>query len=137
MSRVIRPRLAEMGRRMQARREEHKWSQTEMITRLEAAGIEWAGSKTMSRAAYSHWETGRADVPSSALVTLADVLQVSVGYLTGEQSAGEWQDELAMQFYNGMALELKPTALATLKTLFEASDRLQTTYGRKPPEDTE
>lgn len=131
MSRLIRPKLAEMGRRMQARREEHKWSQAEVITRLEEAGIE------MTRAAYSHWETGRADIPSSALSAIAKILELPSSYLLGEQSPGEWQDEKAMEFYNGIAPELKPTAYATLKTLFEASDRRQTTHGRKASEEDE
>jgi transcriptional regulator with XRE-family HTH domain len=125
VARELKPRLVAMGRRLQARREELQWSQHDVILKLGGAGIE------MTRAAYSHWETGRADIPSSALAILADLLDISVGYLLGQQSAGEWIDEQAMQFYNGTSSELRGAAMAALKALFEASDRKGTTHGRK------
>lgn len=125
MSRIIRPQLVEMGRRMQARRDEHKWSQQDVITRLETAGIE------MTRAAYSHWETGRADIPSSALSAIAKILMIPAAYLLGEKSEDSWLDEEAMEFYNGTSPELRVAARATLKALFEESDRQRTTHGHK------
>ena len=130
MARVLKPQLIALGRRMKARREELQWSQQEVIMKLEQTGIE------MTRAAYSHWETGRADIPSSALASIAGILKMSAGYLLGQQSEEEWVDERAMQFYNDIPPELRPTALATLRALCAASDRSRTTHGRKA-EDTE
>lgn len=128
MPRELKPHLIAMGRRMQARREELKWSQQDVILKLDKAGIE------MTRAAYSHWETGRADMPSSALAAIARVLEISAGYLLGEVREAEWMDERAMMFYNGTAPDLKLTAVATLRTLFEESDRRRTTHGRQVPD---
>jgi transcriptional regulator with XRE-family HTH domain len=123
--RELKPQLVAMGRRMQARREEQKWSQQDVILKLETAGIE------MTRAAYSHWETGRADMPSSALAAIAKVLEIPAGYLLGEMRETEWMDERAMAFYKGTAPDLRLAAVATLKALFEESDRRRTTHGRQ------
>lgn len=131
MSREIRPELVARGRRIQLRREELQWSQQDMITKLEQAGIDWAGSRTMTRAAYSHWETGRADIPASALAAVANVLEIPVAYLLGQQSQEEWFDVQAMQYYRGTSEELKPAALAALEALFRMSDQSRTTHGRK------
>jgi len=125
MARELRPQLVAMGRRLQARRDELQWSQQDVITKLEQEGIE------MTRAAYSHWETGRADIPSSALLVIADLMDLRASYLLGQQSETEWMDEQAMKFYHGTSQELRPAALATLKALCEASDRSRTTHGRK------
>ncbi|MCW3095754.1 MAG: Helix-turn-helix domain [Chthonomonadaceae bacterium] len=125
MARELKPQLVAMGRRMQARRDELHWSQQDVILKLEQAGIE------ITRAAYSHWETGRADIPSSALAVIANILSIPANYLLGQQSETEWLDEQAMLFYKGTSPDLRPTALATLKALFEASDRQRTTHGRK------
>lgn len=125
MARELKPLLVAMGKRMQGRREELRWSQQDVILKLEQEGIE------MTRAAYSHWETGRADIPTSALAAIARILETPVNYLIGQQSEGEWLDEQAMLFYNGMEPHLRPTALATLKALCDASDRSRTTHGRK------
>lgn len=128
MARELKPQLVAMGRRMQARREELHWSQQDVITKLEQKGIE------ITRAAYSHWETGRADIPSSALAVAASILQLPANYLLGQQTETEWVDEQAMLFYNGTSPDLRLTAVATLKALWEASDRQRTTHGRKAPE---
>ncbi len=125
MARTLKPQLVAMGKRMQVRREELQWSQQEVIQKLEQAGIE------MTRAAYSHWETGRADIPSSALAKIATILTIPANYLLGQTSEEEWMDEQAMIFFNGTSPQLKQTAVATLKALFEASDRERTTHGRK------
>lgn len=130
MARTLKPLLVAMGKRLQARREELHWSQQDVITKLDEAGIE------MTRAAYSHWETGRADIPSTALAAVARIMDISVNYLLGQTSESEWLDEQAMQFYNGTAPNLRPAAVATLRALFEASDRSRTTHGRKA-EDTD
>lgn len=125
MARELKPQLVAMGRRLQTRREELQWSQYDVVTKLEQLGIE------MTRAAYSHWENGRADIPASALAAIAHILNLPANYLLGQQSETEWQDEQAMLFYNGTSPDLRPTAVATLKALFEASDRQRTTHGRK------
>ena len=125
MARILKPELVAMGKRMQARRENLHWSQAEVVTKLEQTGIE------MTRAAYSHWETGRADIPASALAIIANILELPANYLLGQQSEEQWMDEQAMLFFNGVSPDLKRTAVATLKALFEESDRQRTTHGRK------
>jgi transcriptional regulator with XRE-family HTH domain len=125
VARELKPQLVAIGRRLQSRREELRWSQQDVIVKLEQAGIE------MTRAAYSHWETGRADIPSSALAAIADIFSIPATYLLGQQSDSEWMDEQAMIFYKGTSEKYRPAALATLKALFEESDRERTTHGRK------
>ena len=131
MSRILHPEMIALGKRIQARREEKQWSQEEMLTKLQQHGFD------VTRGAYSHWETGRVNLPALAVIALTDVLDLSADYLLGKQSEEEWLDDEVIQWYRAMCPDFRNAARAAMKALCEASDRQRTTHGRKAPDTAE
>lgn len=101
-----------MSNRIRARREYLQLSQEAVASAL-----------SMSPVGYGHWERDRTEPSASQLKELAKVLHVSVSYLVGEQPREQFEDEEAARWYNGLPPHLRPAARATLRALYEQSDR--------------
>jgi len=125
MSRILNPEMVALGKRIQARREQKQWSQQDMLTKLQQQGLD------VTRGAYSHWESGRVNLPAMALIALTDILDLSADYLLGKQSEEEWLDDEVIQWYREISPDFRHAARAMMKALCEASDRQRTTHGRK------
>jgi transcriptional regulator with XRE-family HTH domain len=114
-----------IGRRIKAARDDMGFSQQQVINKLCDAGIE------ITQGGYGHWESGRTDIPSSTLVTLARVLKTDVRALLGQTDEEDWVDESPARFYNGLSPEDALVAKGVLRALFKASDAKATTHGHK------
>ena len=72
-----------MYRRLRDMREDHDWTQTALAKML-----------GMSQTGYSKYETGENDVPTSILIKLSRLYDVSIDYLLGETNDSKRHEPL-------------------------------------------
>ena len=121
-----------VGRRIRERREYLKATKDPRLTQAVVARI-----LGMQRSTYAQYEAGINEMAVSDLGKLAQVLDVKVAYLYGEEDEEDLLDDEAMKFYSGLAPTMKQVARTQLKALFDAQDedaksRELTTFGRRP-----
>ncbi len=129
--------MANFGDWLFEARKNARLSQEELAER---AGISKNYVSTLERN-LPNYKTGAPPQPSRKVVeAIAIGLSVPVpeafaaaGYTVDplEVSDEEIGDEEAIAYYRGIPPNLKPAARAILKTMFEQSDRAETTHGKK------
>jgi len=91
-----------MGERIREKRQEFKWSQSELARRMVAAGFQKQTQMTITRD-----ENGRRPIPVDEALALADVLNVSIQWLATGKDDHRTEDRYLHGYRDGIAAALK------------------------------